>query len=50
MGPEGGFSDDEIKLCLEKGLLPYAFGSWVLRVETAVVAGLALINERHQLI
>ena len=50
IGPEGGFTENEINQCIESGLVPLAFAPWVLRVVTAVVAGLALINERHNLI
>ncbi len=47
IGPEAGYSDSEIQLLRQHGLLPLRLGPWVLRVETAVVAGLAWLNQRY---
>ena len=41
VGPEGGLSERERKLALEKGATPLRFGGAVLRVETAGLAALA---------
>jgi 16S rRNA (uracil1498-N3)-methyltransferase len=42
IGPEGGFSEDELKLCLESGCLAVDLGPYVLRTELAVSASLAV--------
>lgn len=44
VGPEGGFSDSEQQQLLEAGARPIQLGSYILRVETAVVALLGWIN------
>ncbi len=44
IGPEGGFSPGEIAAIREKQLMPLALGPYTLRVETAVVAGLAWMH------
>lgn len=44
VGPEGGFSDGEVELMKEKGFIPVSLGSWILRTETAVVAGAAVLQ------
>ena len=41
IGPEGGFSQDEIALATQHGFIQYAIGSRVLRAETAPAALLA---------
>lgn len=41
IGPEGGFTDAEVGAILEHAFRPLVLGPWTLRVETAVVAGLA---------
>ena len=48
VGPEGGFTAAEIELLISSGAIPVSFSPWVLRVETAVISGLAYINERHK--
>ena len=35
IGPEGGFSEDEIQLCLDNGIRPITLGKRILRTETA---------------
>jgi len=48
IGPEGDFSPAEIaRIQTEAGALPISLGPWVLRTETAAIAGLALLN--HEL-
>ena len=46
VGPEGGFSDDEIALFRRAGFAVATLGRWVLRVETAVPAALAILRQR----
>lgn len=43
VGPEGGFSDDEIGLCLGAGFEPLYLGDRRLRTETAAIVALARI-------
>lgn len=43
VGPEGGFSDDEIAAALAHGWQPLALGPRILRVETAAIAVAALV-------
>lgn len=46
VGPEGGFTDDEIDwLKSLEFVTPISFGKNILRTETAVCAGLALLNQ-----
>lgn len=45
IGPEGGLSDDECQTLLKRPFVaPISLGSLVLRADTAVVAGLALLG------
>lgn len=44
IGPEGGFSDDEIKRMTQSGFLPVQVGPRVLRAETAAVAAAAALQ------
>jgi 16S rRNA (uracil1498-N3)-methyltransferase len=46
VGPEGGFTDDEITLFEDAGFSIASLGTRVLRVETAVPAALALLQDR----
>jgi 16S rRNA (uracil1498-N3)-methyltransferase len=46
MGPEGGFTDPEIALFERAGFAVASLGPWVLRVETAVPAALAIVRDR----
>lgn len=43
VGPEGGFSDDEIALLDKWGAIPFGLGARRLRSDTAVIAALAQI-------
>ena len=47
IGPEGGFSDDEIAFAARQGAVSVNFGPRVLRTETAGLAALAALNARH---
>ncbi len=44
VGPEGGFSDDERSLLVESGARALRLGGRILRAETAVFAGLTLLQ------
>jgi len=43
IGPEGGFTDEEVALAREKGAIPVGLGPRILRTETAAVVASALI-------
>lgn len=45
VGPEGGFTNTEIAQFHENQLHEMKLGNWVLRTETAITAGLAVINQ-----
>ena len=45
IGPEGGFSPEEEAAMEAAAFLPLRIGAWTLRVETAAVAGIALLAE-----
>ncbi len=45
IGPEGGFTDDEETMMLQKGVSPINFGVRILRAETAAVAGLTACQQ-----
>ncbi len=44
IGPEGGWTDDELAAAQRSGFSQVSLGSLILRTETAVVAGLAALN------
>lgn len=46
IGSEGGFSVEEYELMKEKGFFVLTLGKRILRVSTAVVSALTLINEK----
>lgn len=45
VGPEGGFTDSEEELMRSHGAIPLNLGPWVLRLETAACAGLAVLRQ-----
>lgn len=46
IGPEGDFTDEEIQLSIQKGVLPVSLGNTRLRTETAgMVATALLLNQ-----
>ncbi|MBD3361635.1 RsmE family RNA methyltransferase [Candidatus Woesearchaeota archaeon] len=47
IGPEGGFTDEEIKTALEKGFIAVNLGKNILRVETAGICILSTINYEY---
>ncbi len=44
IGPEGGFSDQEVQLAIQHGAIPLTMGPRVLRTETAGLCALSIIN------
>ena len=44
VGPEGGFTDDELALAARRGVERAGLGPRVLRAETAAVAALAIVG------
>jgi 16S rRNA (uracil1498-N3)-methyltransferase len=44
IGPEGGFSKEEVSLAASKGLIAVSLGKRILRAETASVSAVALIQ------
>ena len=43
IGPEGGFSDDEITLAVKSGGITVSLGSRILRTETAAIAAIVIL-------
>lgn len=41
IGPEGGFTSEEVEMARHAGLTPCSLGPWILRTEIAVTAALA---------
>ena len=46
IGPEGGWTDDEVTMLEEHGFARYSLGSRILRTDTATIALLAQLMER----
>ena len=44
IGPEGGFSSDEVELAVQNGFMPISLGNSRLRVETAGTVACSIIN------
>ena len=44
IGPEGGFTDDEVRLAMEHGFIPVSLGDARLRTETAAIVACTMIN------
>lgn len=44
VGPEGGFTPDELRRAESLGYAPMCLGPWVFRTETACAVGLALLG------
>jgi 16S rRNA (uracil1498-N3)-methyltransferase len=47
VGPEGGFTSDEIEAARAAGFVTVGLGSRILRVETAAIVAVALAAEHH---
>jgi len=45
IGPEGGWENEEFELAKKEGFEILSFSSFVLRAETAVIAGLAILGQ-----
>lgn len=48
IGPEGGFSDEEVEEAIGKGFLPVSLGPNRLRTETAGVVAVQILETRRQ--
>ena len=46
VGPEGGFSDQEVSLCADHGFITFCLGQRILRTETAPLAALSVLQYR----
>jgi len=44
VGPEGGFTEKEVKLAKEKGFIPVKLGQRILRTETAAISLIAILQ------
>jgi 16S rRNA (uracil1498-N3)-methyltransferase len=49
IGPEGGFTSEEVSLSLEAGWQPVDLGPRILRVETAAIFLTALVISRGRM-
>jgi 16S rRNA (uracil1498-N3)-methyltransferase len=47
IGPEGGFSQNEVLLAIEMGFTSLGLGPRILRTETASLAALSIIQFQH---
>lgn len=50
VGPEGGFTAEEEQKLLDAGGVPLKLGSWIMRLESAAVAGLAVLSRKIPLL
>lgn len=50
VGPEGGFTSEEEQKLLRAGGRPLKLGSWIMRLESAAIAGLAVLSRALPLI
>lgn len=44
VGPEGGFTEDEVKLAKKKGFIPVKLGQRILRTETAAITMVGILQ------
>ena len=47
IGPEGGFSEEEVVNAEKNGFIPFEIGPRILRTETAPLAMLALLQYKY---
>ncbi|HBX26512.1 MAG TPA: 16S rRNA (uracil(1498)-N(3))-methyltransferase [Gammaproteobacteria bacterium] len=47
IGPEGGFSDDEVNSLVKNQVKPMSLGPTILRAETAAIVGLTLLGHQY---
>ena len=45
VGPEGGFTEEETASMIKAGFQGISIGKWIMRVETAAVVGVALLQQ-----
>ena len=48
IGPEGDFSEEEVKKAIEQGFVPISLGKSRLRTETAALAACHILNLQNQ--
>ena len=48
IGPEGGWTDDEVAHLESKGFLRYSLGSRILRTDTATIAVIAQLMKKAE--
>lgn len=48
IGPEGGFTNEEVYAAIENGCIPVNVGSNILRTETAAITGIAIAAYEYQ--
>ncbi|MCE2705758.1 MAG: 16S rRNA (uracil(1498)-N(3))-methyltransferase [Proteobacteria bacterium] len=48
VGPEGGFTDDEVSLAIIKGFSLMNLGNLIMRAETAAIAGIVVIHTKFK--
>jgi 16S rRNA (uracil1498-N3)-methyltransferase len=44
IGPEGGFSEEEVKLAKKNGFIPIKLGQRILRTETAAITIIGILQ------
>jgi len=47
IGPEGGFTDDEVQTCIQHNVHPVSLGTRILRAETASIAAMSLLQHTY---
>lgn len=50
IGPEGGWTDDEVNLLSEKGFLKFSLGPRILRTDTATIALLSRLSDLDNMV
>lgn len=46
IGPEGGWSKEELELAEQRGIEPVTLGQQILRAETAAIATISILQSR----
>jgi 16S rRNA (uracil1498-N3)-methyltransferase len=44
IGPEGGFTEEEVKLAMKEGFVPVKLGQRILRTETATITLIGILQ------
>jgi 16S rRNA U1498 N3-methylase RsmE len=44
IGPEGGFTEEEVKLAMKEGFVPVKLGQRILRTETAAITLIGILQ------